>query len=238
MEAVPDQASKYFSARRLASVSLMSPAKTSAAVFGAVVSLPETGDVVAGDGLDAVGGADGAEAVGVVAVEGAEAYAKHGGYGLVAFLEDGDEALLADALDLFGGEGGVLDDVGEEVEARFGVVAEGAETGAGQIDGGGGGEVGADLFGVVGEDGGGALCGAFGEEAGGEAGEASFGGGVVFAAAAEDDTRGEDGKGVVFEHVDLQAVLQGEGFGHGKVEGDWRGQRQGAVLRQFCCCSK
>ena len=95
-------------------------------VFGAVVSFPKTGDVVAGDGFDAFGGADGAEAVGVVAVEGAEAYSKHRGYGLVAFLEDRDEALLADALDLFGGEGWVLDDVGEEVEASFGVVAEGA----------------------------------------------------------------------------------------------------------------
>ena len=95
------------------------------------MGLPEAGDVVAGDGLDAVGGADGAEAVGVVAVEGAEAYAEHGGDGLVAFLEDGDEALLADALDFFGGEGWMLDDVGEEVEACLGVVAEGAETGVG-----------------------------------------------------------------------------------------------------------
>ena len=121
----------------------------------------------------------------MVAVEGAEAYAKHGGDGLVALLEDGDEALLADALDLFGGEGGMLDDVGEEVEACVGVVAEGAEAGAGLIYAGGGGEAGADLFGVIGEDGGGALCGAFGEEAGGEAGETSFGGRVVFAAGAE-----------------------------------------------------
>ena len=87
----------------------------------------------------------------------------------------------------------MLDDVGEEVEARLGVVAEGAEAGAGLVYAGGGGEIGADLFSLVGEDGGGALGGAFGEEAGGEAGEASLGGGVVFAAAAEDDACREDG---------------------------------------------
>ncbi len=86
-------------------------------VFGAVVGLPEIGDVVASDGFDAVGGADGTEAVGVVAVERAEAHAEHGGDGLVAFLEDGDEALFANALDFFGGEGWAFDDVGEEVEA-------------------------------------------------------------------------------------------------------------------------
>ena len=90
------------------------------------MGFPEAGDVVAGDGFDAFCGADGAEAVGMVAVEGAEAYAEHGGYGLITFLEDGDQALFADALDLFGGEGWVLDDVGEKVEASFCVVAEGA----------------------------------------------------------------------------------------------------------------
>ena len=191
--------------------------------------LPEGGDVVACDGFDAVGGADGAEAVGVVAVESAEAYAEHGSDGLVAFLEDGDEALFADALDLFGGEGWVLDDVGEKVEACFGVVAEGAEAGACLVYAGGGGEVCADLFGVVGESGGGALGGSFGEEAGGEAGEASFGGGVVFAAAADNYAGGEDGQGVVFKHEDLEAVLQREGFGDGKVEGDG-GARGGSGL--------
>ncbi len=219
VDAVPDQAAKYFSARRLGFGFVDVAGEDECGVFGPVVGLPEAGDVVAGDGLDALGGADGAEAVGVVAVEGAEAYAKHGGDGLVAFLEDGDEALLADALDFFGGEGGMLDDVGEEVEACFGVVAESAEAGAGLVYAGGGGEVGADLFGLVGEDGGGALRGAFGEEAGGEAGETSLGGRVVFAAAAEDDACGEDGKGVVFEHVDLQAVGKREGFRHGKIEG-------------------
>src|SRR5205807_1954263 len=45
---------------------------------------------------------------------------------------------------------------------------------------------------------------------------------VVFAATAEDDACGEDGKGVVFEHVDLQAIGEGEGFRHGKVEGACR----------------
>jgi hypothetical protein len=193
------------------------------------VGFPEGGDVVAGDGFDAIGGADGAEAVGVVSVESAEAYAEHGGYGLVAFLEDGDEALLADALDFFGGEGWVLDDVGEEVEAGFGVVAEGAETGCGLVDGGGGGQVGADLFGVVCEDGGGTLRGAFGEETRGEACEASFGGGVVFAAAADDDAGGEDGQGVVFKEEDLKAVGEREGFGDGKVEG-YGGARGGSGL--------
>ena len=69
---------------------------------------------------------------------------------------------------------------------------------------------------------------AFGEEAGGEAGEASFGGGVVFTAAASDDACGEDGQGVVFEEEDLEAVLQGEGFGDGKVESyGWAGGGRG-----------
>ena len=139
VDADPDQAAKYFSARRFGLGFVDVAGEDERGIFGAVVGLPEGGDVFAGDGLDAFGGADGAESVGVVAVEGAEAYAEHGGDGLVALLEDGDEALLADALDLVGGEGGMLDDVGEEVEACLGVVAEGAEAGAGRVYAGGGG---------------------------------------------------------------------------------------------------
>ena len=75
-------------------------------IFGAVVGLPEACDVVACDGLDAVGVSDGPDAVGMVSIEGVEAHAEDGGYGLVAFLQNGDEALFADALDLFRGKAG------------------------------------------------------------------------------------------------------------------------------------
>jgi hypothetical protein len=129
------------------------------------VRLPEVGDVVTGDGFGAVGVADGADAVGVVAVEGAEAYTQDGGNRLIALLQDGYEALFADTLDLFGGEGGMLDDVGDEIKTSFGVVAESVDAGVGAVDFCGGGKGGADLFGVVGEGGGGALLGAFGEQA-------------------------------------------------------------------------
>ncbi len=156
--------------------------------------LPEANDIVAGDGFDPVGCADGAEAVGVIAVERTETYAEHGGYGLVALLEDGDEALLADAFDFGVGEGWMLDDVREEVESCFGVVAESAEAGAGLIYARGGDQVCADLFGVIGEIDGRALRGAFGEQAGGEAGEASFGCGVGFATGTQGNSSGEYGR--------------------------------------------
>ena len=61
-------------------------------------------------------------AVGLVAVEEARADAPGDGDDGVALLAMRDEALLADALEVVGVEGGMLDDVGEQIEAGVGVV--------------------------------------------------------------------------------------------------------------------
>ena len=66
--------------------------------------------------------------------------------------------------------------------------------------------------------------------------------GVSFSLPARsDDAGGEDGQGVVFEQVDLQAVVEREGLGHGKVEGDggawrrWRSCASSAAARSRRC---
>ena len=88
----------------------------------AVVAGVEAGDVVAGEASDGFDGADGGFAVGLVAVEETGPDAACGCDDGVTFLGDGDETLLADALNVVRVEGRVLDYVGEEVETGVGVV--------------------------------------------------------------------------------------------------------------------
>ena len=164
------------------------PGQHEGGVRGAVVAGVEVGDVVAGEGLDAVERADGGFAVGLVAVEEARADAACDGDGGVGFLADGDEALAAETFEVFCGEGWVLDDVGEEIDAGVGVVGEKGDSGQGRVHGCVGAEARADAIGGFGELGCVTGLGAFVEECCGEGRESGLGGRVVFAAGASDDS--------------------------------------------------
>ena len=72
-------------------------------------------------------------------------------------------------------EGGVLDDVGEEVEAGVGVVGGDGEAGVGGVHGGAEGDAGSDAFLVFGELGEVAGGGGFAHGGGGEGGETGLG---------------------------------------------------------------
>ena len=66
----------------------------------------------------------------------------------------------------------------------------------------------------------------------------ALGGGVVLAAGASDDAGGEDGQLLVFDDVDLQAVLEREGLGDGQMEGGCAGRRRGRSCASSAAASK
>ena len=197
-------------------------------VCGAVVGAVEAGDVVARQGANAVERAYGCLAVGLVSVEEAGADAPCDCEGRVALLRDGDEALLADALDVIGVEGGVQDDVGEEIEGSAGVVGEEGDGRRGRVHGRDCGQASTDALCVICEPGRVAGLGAFIEQSSSYGGETGLACGIVLAARAGDDACREYGELLVLDDIDLQAVLQRKGLGDREMEGD------GGAGRGYC----
>ena len=136
----------------------------------------------------------------------------------VALLADGDEALLADAVEVFVLERRMLHDVGEQVHALCGVVGEHGHAGGGAIHAGADADARADALLLLGERGEIARGGGLAHGLRGDDGEAALAGGVGLAAGASDDGRGEDGQRLLLDEVHFQAVVEREGLGGGQLE--------------------
>ncbi len=178
----------------------------------------EAGDVVARQCLHALCGADGRSAIRMIAIDQQRAYSLCDGGDGVTFLADGDEPLLADAVEVLILERGMLNNVGEQVHALCGVVGEHGHAGGGAIHAGADADACTDtllLFGERGEitRGGGLAHGLRGDD-----GEPTLAGGVGLAAGACDDGRGEDGQRFLRDEVHLQSVVEREGLGRWQLE--------------------
>ncbi len=197
-------------------------------VGGAVVGVAEVQEVLASNGVEGFFGSGAGQAVGLVgAVEDEGADAEGDGVGGVGFLLDRDKALLADAVDVWGTEGGVLHGVGKKIEGGGGFVREDREAGGDGVHGGVGEELAADALAVLSLLLGGPEVGALGDHASGEGGEAGLGDGVGFGSGAGDDGGGEDGELMLLDEEDFEAVGKGEVGGDGKVDvGGGAGRRR------------
>ena len=179
------------------------------------VVVEDGGLVEAGDGLD--GAEDGAaEGVALPEVLGEELVDEVVGVVLVHLDLFEDDALLAG--DVLGGEGGVEDEVGEEVECGGDVLVEDLDVEADGLFAGEGVEVAADGVDLAGELLGGAGGGALEDHVLDEVGDAVEGGGLVAGAGVDPDAHGD---GADVGHglgEDEQAVGQA---GAADVAGGW-----------------
>ena len=173
-------------------------------------------EVVARDGLH--GGGREIRAVGMLAVKDLAGELGREFGGLLLFLLQGGKRLPLNLGKLLGGEGGVENGVGEQVEDFAGVFGQPAGGDADGIRSGVRFEGHADGVGLQGEGGGVALGGAAVDEFGDKLGGAVFRT-VEDRAAADDEPEGDGGFAVVLNDENLEAVGQRLGFVVGKGSG-------------------
>ena len=176
------------------------------AVAGGEALVAEGEEGVAVEGLDGLGGAVGAQAVGMAGEDGAaHGVAGHAGDLLVLGLEGGDLVELL-AGDFLVGEGRAGEDVGEDVESEGEVGLHDLDGDAEAVVAGVGADVSADGLDLVGEGLGVAPGGALDDGAGGKGGDAVGRGGLGELAAAEDGDGVDEGEARVAADEEAEAV--------------------------------